>query len=57
MGWRQKKKAARLSGLGDYCKKITVSLFRAIESARSMADYNNTYKRSSTDWHRSSSHC
>jgi len=22
-----------------------------------MADYNNTYKRSSTDWDRSSSHC
>jgi len=43
------KKAARLSGLGDHCKKIKVSLFRAIESAQSMAFYNNTCKRSSTD--------
>jgi hypothetical protein len=41
------KKAARLSGLGDHCKMIRVSLFRAIESAQSMADCNNTYKRSS----------
>src|SRR5262249_9412789 len=49
------KKAARLSGLGDNCKKIRVSLSHAIESARSMADYNNTYKRSSPDRHQSSS--